>query len=40
MVPKSKQTVSIEDQTSIIQLLELINNHEDVNQVFSNILIE
>jgi len=40
MVPKSKQTISIEDQTSIIQLLELINNHEDVNQVFSNILIE
>ena len=40
MVPKSKQAVSNEDQANIIQLLELIDNHDDVNQVFSNILIE
>ena len=40
MVPKSKQAVSNEDQSNIIQLLELIDNHDDVNQVFSNILIE
>ena len=40
MIPKSKQAVSNEDQANIIQLLELIDNHDDVNQVFSNILIE
>ena len=40
MVPKSKQAVSNEDQANIIQLLDLIDNHDDVNQVFSNILIE
>ena len=40
MVPKSKQAANIEDQANIIQLLELIDNHEDVNQVFSNFLIE
>ena len=40
MVPKSKQAASNEDQANIIQLLELIDNHDDVNQVFSNILIE
>ena len=40
MVPKSKQAASNEDQANIIQLLELIDNHEDVNQVFSNFLIE
>ena len=39
MVPKSKQAVSNEDQANIIQLLDLIDNHDDVNQVFSNILI-
>ena len=40
MVPKTKQAASSEGQANIIQLLELIDNHEDVNQVFSNILIE
>ena len=40
MVPKSKQAANSEDQANIIQLLELIDNHEDVNQVFSNFLIE
>ena len=40
MVPKSKQAASNEDKTNIIQLLDLIDNHDDVNQVFSNILIE
>ena len=40
MIPRSKQVVSNEDQANIIQLLELIDNHDDVNQVFSNILIE
>ena len=40
MVPKSKQATSSEDQSNIIQLLDLIENHEDVNQVFSNFLIE
>ena len=40
MVPKSKQAVSNEDQANIIQLLDLIDNHDDVNQVFSNILIK
>ena len=40
MIPKSTQTIDSKDQIKIIQLLEVIDNHEDVNQVFSNISIE
>lgn len=39
MVPKSAQTVKEEDQDKIINIMELIDNHDDVNQVYSNFII-
>ena len=36
MVPKSTQEVKEEDQEKIINLMETIDNHDDVNQVYSN----
>ena len=39
MVPKSTQAVKEDDQDKIINLMELIDNHDDVNQVYSNFLI-
>jgi len=39
MVPKSNQEVKEEDQNKIINLMELIDNHDDVNQVYSNFII-
>ena len=39
MVPKSTQAVKEEDQDKIINLMELIDNHDDVNQVYSNFII-
>ena len=36
MVPKSTQEVNEEDQEKIIDLMETIDNHDDVNQVYSN----
>jgi len=39
MVPKSTQAVNEEDQEKIINLMETIDNHDDVNQVYSNFLI-
>ena len=39
MVPKSTQDVNEEDQEKIIDLMETIDNHDDVNQVYSNFLI-
>jgi len=39
MVPKSIQEVNEEDQEKIIDLMETIDNHDDVNQVYSNFLI-
>ena len=39
MVPKSTQAVKEEDEEKIINLMELIDNHDDVNQVYSNFLI-
>ena len=39
MVPKSTQEVNEEDQEKIIDLMETIDNHDDVNQVYSNFLI-
>jgi len=39
MVPRSTQTVKEEDQDKIINLMELIDNHDDVNQVYSNFII-
>ena len=40
MVPKSTQSVKEEDQDKIINLMELIDNHDDVNQVYSNFIID
>ena len=39
MAPKSTQTVKEEDQDKIINIMELIDNHDDVNQVYSNFII-
>ncbi len=39
MVSKSNQAVKEEDQDKIINLMELIDNHDDVNQVYSNFTI-
>ena len=39
MVPNSTQTVKEEDQDKIINIMELIDNHDDVNQVYSNFII-
>ena len=39
MVPKSTQVVNEKDQEKIINLMETIDNHDDVNQVYSNFLI-
>ena len=39
MVPKSTQVVNDKDQEKIINLMDLIDNHDDVNQVYSNFLI-
>ena len=39
MVPKSTQEVNEEDQEKIIDLMETIDNHDDVNHVYSNFLI-
>ncbi len=39
MVPKSTQAVNEEDQEKIINLMETIDNHDDVNQVYSNFFI-
>ena len=36
MAPKSIQEVNGEDQEKIINLMETIDNHDDVNQVYSN----
>jgi len=40
MVPKSTQAVNEEDQEKIINLMETIDNHDDVNQVYSNFFIK
>tara|TARA_Y100001970_G_C14183429_1_gene831128 strand:+ start:944 stop:1675 length:732 start_codon:yes stop_codon:yes gene_type:complete len=39
MVPNSTQAVKEENQDKIINLMELIDNHDDVNQVYSNFMI-
>ena len=39
MVPKTTQAVKEEDQDKIINIMELIDNHDDVNQVYSNFII-
>ncbi len=36
MSPNSLQSVDIEDADKILNLMEIIDNHDDVNQVYSN----
>ena len=38
MVPKSTQEIDKDDQIKIINLMETIDNHDDVNNVYSNFL--
>ena len=38
MISKSFQEINVEDQEQIINLMETIDNHEDVNNVYSNFL--
>ena len=39
MVPKSTHIVKEEDQSKIIDLMGIIDKHDDVNRVHSNFLI-
>ena len=36
MSPNSLQSVDIEDADKVLNLMEIIDNHDDVNQVYSN----
>ena len=38
MVPKSTQKIDEDDQDRIINLMEKIDNHDDVNNVYSNFI--
>ena len=38
MVPKSNQEIDEDDQEKIINLMETIDNHDDVNNVYSNFI--
>ena len=38
MVPKSTQEIDQDDQTKIFNLMETIDNHDDVNNVYSNFI--
>ena len=38
MVPKSKQKIDESDKENVINLMEAIDNHEDVNNVYSNFI--
>ena len=39
MVPKSTQEIDEDDQETIMHLMETIDNHDDVNSVYSNFII-
>ena len=39
MVPKSAQEIDEDDQEKIISLMEKIDNHDDVNNVYSNFIL-
>ena len=39
MVPKSAQKIDEDDQEKIINLMETIDNHDDVNNVYSNFIL-
>ena len=36
MTPNSSQYVSSENQDKVLNLIDIIDNHDDVTQVFSN----
>ena len=36
MSPNSLQSVDIENADKVLNLMEIIDNHDDVNQVYSN----
>ena len=36
MTPKSSQYVDIDNQDKVLNLMDIIDNHDDVTQVFSN----
>ena len=38
MAPKSNQEINIDDKEKVINLMEKIDNHEDVNNVYSNFI--
>ena len=39
MVPKSTQEINEDDEEKIINLMEMIDNHDDVNNVYSNFIL-
>ena len=39
MIPKSPQEIDEDDQEKIINLMETIDNHDDVNNVYSNFIL-
>ena len=40
MSPNSLQSVDIEDADKVLDLMEIVDNHDDVNQVYSNFFIK
>ena len=38
MIPKSTQEIDGDDQVKIVNLMEMIDNHDDVNNVYSNFI--
>ena len=36
MTPNSLQNIEASDKDKVLELMDLIDNHDDVNQVFSN----
>ena len=36
MTPNSFQEIETSDKGKVLELMDLIDNHDDVNQVFSN----
>ena len=36
MTPNSLQKIETSDKDKVLELMDLIDNHDDVNQVFSN----
>ena len=37
MTPKSSQYVDIDNQDKVLNLMDIIDNHDDVTQVYSNL---